>query len=127
MLDFPEIITKKKAICASPADKLARGHNAAYFTIILIGITFFARIFIAAFTGLGIGESYYFRGVLHLSLSYFDQPPLFFWLSWLSTKVFGLTNLGLRFPAVALFAGTSWLLFLITKKLFSAKAGFWAV
>jgi hypothetical protein len=127
MLDYPEVIAKKKAKCAPAPVKQLVEYNAAYPTIILIASTFFIRLFIAAFTGLGIGESYYFRGVLHLSLSYFDQPPLFFWLSWLSTKVFGLTNLGLRLPAVLLFAGTSWLLFLITKKLFNARAGFWAV
>jgi hypothetical protein len=101
--------------------------NAALYTFLLILITFVFRILIAAYTGLGIGESYYFRGALHLELSYFDQPPLFFWLSGLSIKIFGLTNLGLRFPSVLLFAGTSWLLFLITRKLFTAKAGFWAV
>ncbi|EHQ24495.1 ArnT family glycosyltransferase [Mucilaginibacter paludis] len=101
--------------------------NAARYTFYLIAATFIARLLIAAYTGLGIGESYYFRGVLNLSLSYFDQPPLFFWLSWLTTKIFGLTNIGLRLPAVLLFAGTSWLLFLITKRLFNAKAGFWAV
>ncbi len=101
--------------------------NAAGYTIALILITFILRLFIAAYTGLGIGEAYYFRGAQHLELSYFDQPPLFFWLSGFTIKIFGLTNLGLRFPAVLLFAGTSWLLFLITKKLFTAKAGFWAV
>jgi hypothetical protein len=101
--------------------------NAASYTIALILITFVLRLFIAAYTGLGIGEAYYFRGAVHLELSYFDQPPLFFWLSGLTIKIFGLTKLGLRFPAVVLFAGTSWLLFLITRKLFTAKAGFWAV
>jgi hypothetical protein len=106
--------------------KLTEG-NAASCTIVLILITFVLRVFIAAYTGLGIGEAYYFRGAIHLEWSYFDQPPLFFWLSGLSIKIFGLTNLGLRFPAVILFAGTSWLLFLITRKLFTAKAGFWAV
>ncbi|HTD41574.1 MAG TPA: glycosyltransferase family 39 protein, partial [Mucilaginibacter sp.] len=106
--------------------KLTEG-NAASYTLILILVTFILRLFIAAYTGLGIGEAYYFRGATHLEWSYFDQPPLFFWLSGLSIKIFGLSNLGLRFPAVLLFAGTSWLLFLITKKLFTAKAGFWAV
>src|SRR3569623_561286 len=101
--------------------------NAARYTIQLIVITFIVRLFIAAYTGLGIGEAYYFRGAVHLEWSYFDQPPLFFWLSGLSIKIFGLTNLGLRFPAVLLFAGTSWLLFAITRKLFNARAGFWAV
>lgn len=101
--------------------------NAASYTAILIIVTFIIRCFIAAYTGLGIGESYYFRGALHLSLSYFDQPPLFFWLGGISIKIFGLTNFGIRFPAVLLFAGTSGLLFVITRKLFTAKAGFWSV
>jgi len=126
MIDYPEA-KEKSTKCAPTYTKQFTEDNSARLTIILIAVTFFARIFIAAFTGLGIGESYYFRGVLHLSLSYFDQPPLFFWLSWVSTKIFGLTNIGLRFPAVLLFAGTSWLLFLITKRLFNSKAGFWAV
>ena len=110
-----------------PTSRKITESNAASYALLLIGATFIARIIIGAFTGLGIGESYYFRGVLNLSLSYFDQPPLFFWLSWLSTKVFGLTPIGLRFPAVLLFAGTSWLLFSITRRLFNARAGFYAV
>jgi hypothetical protein len=101
--------------------------NAALLTGITIGITFILRIFIAAYTGLGIGESYYFRGALKLDLSYFDQPPLFFWLGGLGIKIFGLNALGIRFPSVLLFAGTSWLLFLVTKKLYNSRAGFWAV
>jgi hypothetical protein len=101
--------------------------NAARSAAILIFITFVLRCLIAGYTGLGIGESYYFRGALNFDLSYFDQPPLFFWLSGISVKIFGLNNFGLRFPAVLLFAGTSWLIFLVAKKLFTAKAGFWAV
>ncbi|WP_295791596.1 glycosyltransferase family 39 protein [Mucilaginibacter sp.] len=101
--------------------------NAARSAAILIFITFALRCLIAGYTGLGIGESYYFRGALNFDLSYFDQPPLFFWLSGISVKIFGLNNFGLRFPAVLLFAGTSWLMFLVTQKLFTAKAGFWAV
>jgi hypothetical protein len=101
--------------------------NARSYTLILIIVTFFIRLLIAAYTGLGNGESYYFRGALHFDFSYFDQPPLFFWLGGLSIRLFGLTNLGLRFPTVLLFAGTSWLLYLVTKKFFNAAAGFWAV
>jgi len=100
--------------------------NAASRTIILILVTFVLRCLIAAYTGLGIGESYYFRGALHLDLSYFDQPPLFFWLGGLGIKIFGLNNFGIRLPSVLLFAGTTWLLFLVTKKLFNARAGYWA-
>jgi hypothetical protein len=100
--------------------------NAASRTLILIVVTFALRCLIAGYTGLGIGESYYFRGAMHLNLSYFDQPPLFFWLGGLGIKLFGLNNFGIRVPSVLLFAGTTWLLFLVTKKLFNARAGYWA-
>jgi hypothetical protein len=100
--------------------------NAASSTVILIFITFILRCLLAAYTGLNIGESYYFREALHFELSYFDQPPLFFWLGGLSVKIVGLNNFGLRFPSVLMFAGTTWFMFLITKRLFNAKAGFWS-
>ena len=101
--------------------------NAAKYTLVLIIVTFFDRLLIAAYTGLGNGESYYFRGAIHLDWSYFDQPPLFFWIGGASIRLFGLTNFGLRFPDVLMFAGTSWLLFALSRKLFNAAAGFWAV
>ena len=63
--------------------------NAASFTIVLIIVTFVLRCFIAAYTGLGNGESYYFRGALQLNMSYFDQPPLFFWLGALALNFLG--------------------------------------
>ncbi|MEP6616160.1 MAG: glycosyltransferase family 39 protein [Ginsengibacter sp.] len=102
-------------------------NNAAASAKILIFITFIIRLLIAGFTGLGIGESYYFRGALQFNLSYFDQPPLFFWLGGLSIRIFGLNTFGLRFPAVILFAGTCWFMFLVARKFFNATSGFWAV
>lgn len=94
--------------------------------ILLIAVTTIIRIIIAHYTGLGIGESYYFGGVTHPSLSYFDQPPLFFWLSKVSTYIFGMGPLALRLPSILLFAASTWLLYLIGKKLFSEKAAFYS-
>lgn len=96
-------------------------------TLWIILITTIIRFIIAGKTGLGIGEAYYFRGAMDLQLSYFDQPPLFFWMSGLSIRLFGYTNLALRIPAILCFIGTTWLLFLITKRFFSDWAGFFAV
>ncbi len=102
--------------------------NSAFrYTYWLITITAAIRLFLAWWSGLGIGEAYYFRGAKELALSYFDQPPLFLWLGGLSIRFFGESSLALRLPSVFLFAGTSWVLFLIAKKLYSARAGFFAV
>ena len=93
----------------------------------LIGITTVLRFVIAGTTGLGTGEAYYARGALDLQLSYFDQPPLFLWLSGWSTKLFGVSNLALRLPALLFFIGTQWLLFLITRRFFTSRGGLFAV
>jgi len=95
--------------------------------LILILITFIYRAIIAANTGLGIGESYYFRGADNIALSYFDQPPLFFWLSHISLKLFGFSPLSIRLPTLLLFSGTTWVLYLIGKYLFSARSAFYAM
>src|SRR5687767_12871606 len=102
-------------------------NNARTATIILIVCTFLVRIPLALYIGLGLGESYSIRGALHLDLGYYDEQPMFFWLGNLFTGLFGLNVLALRMPSMLLFAGSSWLLFLITRKFFSARAGFWAV
>ena len=96
-------------------------HNAYKYTLILIIITLLIRLIIAWKTGLGIGEAYYFRGAKDIALSYFDQPPLFLWLSGLSIRLFCLSNFALRLPAVLLFAGTSWLLYIIGERMSDNK------
>lgn len=47
-------------------------------------------------------EAYYWVWTRHLSLSYFDHPPLCAWLIWLSTSVFGVSEFAVRLPACLL-------------------------
>src|ERR1043165_1290356 len=96
-------------------------------TVWLIGLTAILRVAAAAGVGLGVGESYYFSSALHPSLGYFDQPPLANLLGTLMLRLTGqVSGLVLRAPFIALFTGTTWLMFLIGRKLFGAWAGFWA-
>lgn len=95
--------------------------------LILIVATGIIRLIVAAITGLGFGESYYSMGVVHPQISYFDQPPLSFWMSWVSVEAFGsVTALNLRMPVILLFAGTTWLMYILGRKLFGEWEGFWA-
>ncbi len=94
--------------------------------LLLIITTFIIRLIVAYTTGLGIGEAYYFRGAVDLQLSYFDQPPLFFWASGFFVKYFGLSTLTLRLPAVLFFCGTTFLVYLSAKKIYDRWAAFWA-
>lgn len=93
----------------------------------LIAVSAALHALLATSVGLGVGEAYYFGAIRHLSLSYFDQPPAAAFLAWLAVHLAGTTNdFVLRAPFVMLFAATTWLMFLIGRRLFSPWAGFWA-
>jgi hypothetical protein len=101
--------------------------SAATATTWLIAVTGVLRIVAASSVGLGIGESYYFGAARHLSLSYFDQPPAAAFLAGVSLRLAGSVNgLALRMPFILLFAGTTWLAFLVGRRLFGPWQGFWA-
>jgi hypothetical protein len=94
---------------------------------LLIALSAAGRVLIAGTTGLCFGESYYFSCALHPSLSYFDHPPLSILLGRLGLELGAEPGrLVLRAPFIALFAGTTWLLFLLGRRLFGAWAGFFA-
>ncbi|HEV8437152.1 MAG TPA: glycosyltransferase family 39 protein [Methylomirabilota bacterium] len=77
--------------------------------------------------GLCYGESYYFACARHPSPAYFDHPPLSILLAAGSLHLTGeVGHLTLRWPFIALFAGTTWLLFALGRRLFGAWPGFFA-
>jgi 4-amino-4-deoxy-L-arabinose transferase-like glycosyltransferase len=61
-----------------------------------------------------------------LQLSYFDHPPLQYWIAHLFMPLLG-DGRAARLPFIALFAGSSWLLYRLTQVLFGARAGLIAV
>ncbi|MGH6871364.1 MAG: ArnT family glycosyltransferase [Rhizomicrobium sp.] len=85
------------------------------------------RLAFAAATGLGTDESYTVANARLLDLSYVDYPPLHVWLvgtwSWLCHSEAPLV---VRLPFIALFAGSTWLMYRLTTLLFHARAGMWA-
>src|ERR1044071_1923316 len=96
-------------------------------TLWLIAVTAVLRIAAGAGVGLGVGESYYFSSALHPSPGYFDQPPLANLLGTLMLRLTGhVSGLVLRAPFIAIFAGTTWLMFVLGRRLYGAWAGFWA-
>ncbi|MDZ7631195.1 MAG: glycosyltransferase family 39 protein [Gemmatimonadaceae bacterium] len=92
----------------------------------LIGLATALRLVVAAALPLGIDESYAVVVSRRIALSYFDHPPAVFWLAHLAALTGGESPFVLRLPFVLLFAGTCWLLYLFTARLFGTRAGFWA-
>jgi hypothetical protein len=101
-----------------------RDPNAAVLALIAAFLAF--RIVLAATLGFAVDESYTIANARDLSLSYFDHPPLHYWIAHAFMPVLGDGH-ALRLPFIVLFAGSSWLLYRLTERLFSAWAGVWAV
>jgi hypothetical protein len=84
------------------------------------------KLALCPLVGLGTNEAYAIASGRLMSLSYFDHPPLHFWLAHLSEAIFG-DNSAARIPFILLGAGTSWMMFALTRRLFGDRAGVWSV
>lgn len=84
------------------------------------------RLGAAAIVGLGVDECYSLAIARHLQLSYFDHPPLHQWIVHMFGGLLGYGRWA-RLPFVAMFAISTWLMFDLTRTLFGARAGLWAV
>ena len=93
----------------------------------VIAIATVVRFVVAALLPLGIDESYEVVVARRLTLSYFDHPPAVFWLSHAAAVLGGESPIAQRWPFVLLFALTSWMLYLLSRRLFGSRAGVWAV
>jgi 4-amino-4-deoxy-L-arabinose transferase-like glycosyltransferase len=95
-------------------------------TVMLVA-TFAGRLLFAASLGLGIDESYMVAAGRQLQLSYFDHPPVAWWLAWGAAHLFGNDSaLVVRLPFIALFALTTLLMYRVTAAMFGDRAGLWA-
>jgi 4-amino-4-deoxy-L-arabinose transferase-like glycosyltransferase len=105
-------------------EKLSRSPDTAVLALIAAFLVF--RLILAAALGLGVDESYSLANARELHLSYFDHPPLHYWIAHVFMPLFG-DGRAARLPFIFIFAGSSWFLYLLTRRLFSAPAGVWAV
>ncbi len=79
---------------------------------------------LASTIGLGVDESYQAAVSRPLSLSYFDHPPLSFWMPGIVESLTGgMHGVLLRLPFILLFAGTTWMMYRLTSRLFGERAG----
>ena len=109
-----------------PAGGRPFGQSSAALALLVIAIGVGLRLIASHFVGLGVDESYSVAAARDLQLSYFDHPPAQYWLVHAIAPLVGYGR-GSRWPFIVLFAGSSWLMFVLTRRLFSASAGLWAV
>lgn len=93
--------------------------------LILVGTA--ARLIFAGSIGLGVDESYMVTAGRELQLSYFDHPPVSWWVTWGAAHLFhSISPIYVRLPFILLFGVTTWLMYKLGSLLFSDAAGLWA-
>jgi hypothetical protein len=100
--------------------------------LLLILITTLIRLVMGWALGLGIDETYMVAASRHLELSYYDHPPIAWWLTHAAMTLSGSqASVIVRLPFILIFALSTWLMAQITSRLFDGeqagdRAGFWA-
>ena len=99
------------------------GTPAGGLVLLIVG-TLTLRLLFAAGIGLGIDESYMVAAGREWQLSYFDHPPLAWWLCWAAARLAGSDAATVvRLPFIALFALSTVLMYWVTAALFNKRAG----
>jgi len=111
-----------KRILVGPANT-----NTVRSVLLLMAISGLLRLGLAGLIGLSVDESYTVAISRQLALSYFDHPPLHVWLvgTW-ARLIASEEPLLLRLPNIAMFGGSTWLMYRLTASVYGDRAGLWA-
>lgn len=111
-----------------PPESATHTRGVVFVAIGVIALATILRVLLAVGLPAGEDEAYAIGLARQFSLSYYDHPPLHFWLVGGWARLWNNESLWLlRLPFVALGALSSWLIFVLARRLFGPKAGLWAV
>lgn len=112
---------------STPVAPTFLGLSASRAAMAIITAATVIRLFYAVWLPMLPDETYYLQWAHHLDASYYSKGPAVAWTIAAGTALFGTHNLGVRFFAVLLSAGTAWQLFLIARRWFDDVTGLIAV
>jgi dolichol-phosphate mannosyltransferase len=95
--------------------------------LVLITATVAVRLVYLGLPELMEQEAYYWNYAQHPALSYLDHPPMVAGLIWLGTKLFGVSEFGVRIAAFICWSITAFFSYRLTKELFGKSAAIGAV
>jgi len=109
-----------------PADMLPRGF-VWRLTVVLAALTAVRLVTVYfASTDLFFDEAQYWAWSRDLAWGYFSKPPLIAWLIRGATEICGNGEACIRALSPVMHTATSVMVFLLTRKLFDTRFGFWA-
>ena len=93
--------------------------------LVLLVVSTFARLALAGLLDLGQDEAYALAVSRPFQWSFFDHPPMAFWLAGLMQAVFGreVAPILLRLPFVLMFTVSTWAMFALTRRFHGERAG----
>jgi 4-amino-4-deoxy-L-arabinose transferase-like glycosyltransferase len=94
--------------------------------VVLLAVTLY-RLWYTTRLELVGDECYYWLWSRRLDLAYLDKGPVIAWFIAAGTALFGQTAFGIRFFAVLLSSATGIGIFLLARRLFTDRVGFWAL
>ncbi len=97
----------------------------AVFLLLGLGLL---RLLALRFSPLGLhgDEAQYWSWSRHLDFGYFSKPPMIAWLIAVTTSLFGHSEWAVRLSSPVLHPLIGGMIFLITKRVYAARTGFWA-
>lgn len=98
-----------------------KNKKAAVLFIVMIIILIGIRLVFIFTLNLSDDEAYYWQYARHLSLSYFEHPPLVAWSNYLMMKIFGSTAYAVRMSALLYSVGDSIIVWLIANRVLKDK------
>ena len=96
-------------------------------TISVLTYVLILRLILMGCVNLIPEEAYYWNYAQHLDWGYLDHPPMVAWLIWLSTTIFGKSELSVRLPAYICWLLAAAFMFRLTLNLYDRPAAFRAV
>ena len=105
----------------------ANSDPAIRWPVVTIGVVSYALILKLIFMGcvnLIPEEAYYWNYAQHLDWGYLDHPPMVAWLIWLSTSIFGKSEVSVRLPAYICWIIAGMFMFRLTLNLYDRTAAF---
>lgn len=92
---------------------------------LLIGITLY-RLWVVVTSGLNlyVDEAQYWYWAQHLAWGYYSKPPVIAAIIALTTDLFGNSEWSVRLGSIILYPISTWLLYLLAKRLFDTKTAF---
>jgi 4-amino-4-deoxy-L-arabinose transferase-like glycosyltransferase len=93
----------------------------------IIGVAFAIKFVIAWFLPISLDEAYAVAVAREYSLSFFDHPPVAFWLPVIAADLTGIeATVIYRLPFFLLGIGTGWLMYRIGEELGGSRVGLWS-